>query len=708
MNKVMRIHRALLCGLAVCGMPLAAQTPLSLYNGTSMLGWNGVGSWSPAGGMLSSSGTDSRHILTAMPFGDFSLQFEYNQSGTPGTKLRVWASREDRGGVVIDLDSSNPRVKTGGVEGGTPSPLNALLPGWHKVQVDASRGQLTVRVDGASAGSASNLGARAGYIGFEASGAGAVQFRGIKLTPLSLTGIFNGSDLTGWKAVEHRPGSNGGVGHTMEKTLTLGMGGGSTKPHAAKWTVRGGAIHGEDGPGGLEYSSVEDAIVQLSVSVKGSIKSENFTSISFRGVPGQLTGGYEVGLGPYGGGINPVVKHAASNVSTPLDETIVVAGRTIAVWINGNLITVHVDPRPEAAATAQGAKTSAGSLTLLLPNNGEQIDVPRISMAPLPKLYGSDLHAPPAPVPSTQPAAGTTPAVAPTPVEAALIEQQKASAKESSDDKATKQRTAALMSQALTTTDPEQQMSLYGQVVQLDPSNAAAVQGFKEAQAKVQAAQATEQKSEQAQINQQQDSQTREQQTTNSLVQAQSAFLGGHFAQASTALALAERLSPDNPMVRDLRSRINAASSLRSRLFFLGGGAGLLGLAGLFALWMRRRGLQRHPVLELTRGLDEGRHYALDKDVIRIGAVAQDGGQKNDIVVRDIEHAISRFHCEIARKNGQLYVIDLKSSNGTTLGGKPLIPGQAALLRKGDRITLANSVEMRFGYDRRRKSETTS
>ena len=74
-------------------------------------------------------------------------------------------------------------------------------------------------------------------------------------------------------------------------------------------------------------------------------------------------------------------------------------------------------------------------------------------------------------------------------------------------------------------------------------------------------------------------------------------------------------------------------------------------------------------MLELTRGFEEGRLYPIDKDLVRIGAVAQNGAQKNDIVIQDMEHSISRFHCEVARKNGQLYVTDLKSSNGTRLNG---------------------------------------
>jgi pSer/pThr/pTyr-binding forkhead associated (FHA) protein len=124
---------------------------------------------------------------------------------------------------------------------------------------------------------------------------------------------------------------------------------------------------------------------------------------------------------------------------------------------------------------------------------------------------------------------------------------------------------------------------------------------------------------------------------------------------------------------------------------------------GIVAAWLRRRKMQRYPVLEITRGLDQGQIYPIEKDVIRIGAVAQDGGQRNEIIIRDIEHAVSRFHCEIVKRDGQLYVSDLNSSNGTCVNGASIKPGNPELLRKGSRILLAHAVELRFGYDRTAK-----
>ena len=256
------------------------------------------------------------------------------------------------------------------------------------------------------------------------------------------------------------------------------------------------------------------------------------------------------------------------------------------------------------------------------------------------------------------------------------------------------------MTQALGSSDPQQQKDLYEQVMRLDPANPNAMAGFREAQGKLQ-----EKANADAQVVKGEDTQrANEEQANASLVKAQSAFLGGHLSEASGALSVAERLMPGNPVARELRSRIGAAQSQRSRLLMLGSGVGVLSLLAALSLWLRRRRLQRFPVLEVTSGIDAGRSFRIDKDQTRIGAVPQDGGQKNDIVVRDVEHAVSRFHCEIVRRNGQLYVQDLTSSNGTRVDGERLKPGSAALLRRGTRIEMAGTVELRFGYDKGKKT----
>ncbi len=700
-----KIALRILGGLAVASAlagSAAGQTPLTLFNGTSMLGWNPRGFWTTSAGLLATSGTVSRGITSAVPFANFSLVFDYNETTPMQAKLRLWAPKEGAGGAYVDLDMSGAGAKVGGVEGATPSPLPIVGNGWHHVQVEAMQGGLSVRVDGAQAGTSSGVGVRAGYLGWEVNGNGTFQVRNVKLIPRSLTPAFNGTDLGGWKMVAHDPAASGGIGHTMIKTMTFGIGGGSTKPHSAKWTVQAGAMHGEDGPGGLEYSTpVEDAIVELTAQVKGSIKQEHFTGVGLRDQAGKLGGGYLVGVGPYSGGIDDLVKRPLGKNGSRVQETIVIAGRTMAVWEAGNLVTVHTDPRPESDRVSVGAKTTGGALTLILPEDSG-IDVQQIAMVALPKGYGSAVAIAPPPPPTPTAATVATSAVpaGASAAETALLQQQATTVKQQQDDRTAKQKVAGLMASALATTDPQQQMNLYQQVVQLDPSNVPAVQGYKDAQSKAQSIAAAQAQAIAAQSTADQNTQTREQQVNGSIVKAQSAMFAGHVAEASSALMVAERLAPDNPIARDLRNRINATSSLHTRLLYLGSGAGILGLVALGIVWFRRKRLKRYPMLEQTQGLDVGTLYPLEKDTVKIGAVAQDGGQKNDIVIRDVEHAISRFHCEVTRQNNQLYVTDLSSRNGTKLEGKTLPAGQPMLLRTGGRILLADSVELRFGYAR--------
>ncbi len=697
---------SIFCLCMLLAAPMRAQAPLNLFNGASLLGWNPHGAWSATAGAITTNGGGDRNVMTAVPFGDFDLQFEYNESVPMGAEFRMWATREGSGGVTVDLDISGAKNGVGGIQGVSKSSMATVSQGWHKVQVNASHGTLGVKVDGQPAGSGSGLTGRGGYLGFRSNGTGQLAVRGVRLSPLNLSSDFNGSDLGGWKSIARAPDAKSGVGHSATKVLTLGMGGGNTKPHEAKWTVRSGAIHGEAGPGALEYGQpAEDAVLQLTSIYHGNVKAEDMTALAVRNTPGQMGTGYAVGIGPYAGAVDHLAKHGFGAAGAAVEQTIVIGGRTIATWVNGNLVSVSSDPRPESGDSAQGARTQAGSLQLMLPGDNAQIDVVKLTGATLTKPYGLSPKAPTPPPQTPPPTAGgpvVTPAANPgdSVTANALLQQQKEQQDKDKEEKANKQKVASLMGQAVRSQNPQEQENLYEQVMAIDPANPNAMAGIKDAQAKQQQQQTAHQ---QVATNDDQEKQ-RQQQTNTSLLNAQSAFLGGRLSEASRALSIAERLSPGNPLVHELRTRISASQSLRNRLFFLGTGTGVVALLAGISLWWRRRKLQRFPVLEVTSGVDAGRSFRIDKDQTRIGAVPQDGGQRNDIVVRDVEHAISRFHCEVVKRNGQLFLQDLNSSNGTRVDGERLKPGESALLRKGTKIELAGTVELRFGYDRAKKS----
>ncbi len=92
--------------------------------------------------------------------------------------------------------------------GGHP-PSARLRIGWHHVQIEASQGSISVKVDGQPAGTASGSGARAGYLGWEVNRVPATfQVRNGEADSAGpYAPAFNGTDLGGWKPGRARSGS---------------------------------------------------------------------------------------------------------------------------------------------------------------------------------------------------------------------------------------------------------------------------------------------------------------------------------------------------------------------------------------------------------------------------------------------------------------------------------------------------------------------
>jgi pSer/pThr/pTyr-binding forkhead associated (FHA) protein len=66
---------------------------------------------------------------------------------------------------------------------------------------------------------------------------------------------------------------------------------------------------------------------------------------------------------------------------------------------------------------------------------------------------------------------------------------------------------------------------------------------------------------------------------------------------------------------------------------------------------------------------------------------ARTGGNEYD-VVRDLERMISRFHCEIHKRDGKFFLIDCGSANGTRVDGERAKPGTPMRVKTGERLEL--------------------
>ncbi len=83
--------------------------------------------------------------------------------------------------------------------------------------------------------------------------------------------------------------------------------------------------------------------------------------------------------------------------------------------------------------------------------------------------------------------------------------------------------------------------------------------------------------------------------------------------------------------------------------------------------------------------LADGRRVALEKDVLRIGRALD-----NDLV---LEHdSVSRHHAELHRERGRFRLVDLGSTNGTRIDGRPVVQ---ETLASGATIEVG-AVAMRF------------
>jgi hypothetical protein len=271
---------------------------------------------------------------------------------------------------------------------------------------------------------------------------------------------------------------------------------------------------------------------------------------------------------------------------------------------------------------------------------------------------------------------------------------------QSPEEKAQKEEVRGLTAQALSASTPEEAVRVNRQILLINPGDFPAQQRLDKAQEKIDRAAADRDKAARDQQGVAAQAQANQVRRDALLRQIEESLIQGRPDQAKTSLNDAERLGAAGPEVSRLRAII--LDRLRSRLLTrIGlGSLGLFGLAGFLAVILRRRGRKLTPFLVAIDGVDKGKRYLLNQDVTHIGAVAMDAGKKNEILVRDPDRKVSRFHCEVHKRGDALYVIDLNSSNGTFLRNRRLQPGVAVRVRDGHRIALGNAVELEVRVER--------
>ena len=699
----------------------AQEGYIVLHDGESNLGWAGDGAaFTAGGGSLAIDGTGL--LRTLSPFADFILRFEVRAATpTANVGLILRANREGAPkdtGYEVQLGSGDAEWPFGSIVG--QAKANGALPtaAWIAMEVEANGGSMVVRAQNRVVASASGLQVAPGLMVIEANRGGKVEIRNVRLKPLNPQLLFNGTDLSGWKSTGTAPKQGGGLG----KMLGLGKG----KAKEVKWTVGGGSIHGEDGPGQLEsLLPLGDFLLQAEVRIN-SKKNENKKRyvLLVRGDAGALGTGYEVNLQPGAvGGLGPLAtsKRSLGKVNQFSTVTVSAYNRHFDVWVDGVLTASADDVRAEGVNPKKDARTTPGAVAFYSPEDDANLDIRSVKVVQLPKVLGhvkrqaaqsasalgasatTAMTLPPVPVTPQAPAAAAG-AGGKDPQLALLQEQMKQQQADKQKQETQKQQVSGLLQAALKTNDPAAQIGLYDQILAVDPDNQIAFNARKEAQVKIDAGQAQKSEQQQKAAAVLADVAQKEKDFAGNLDKAQSAFLAGNLVVADQALSAAEKVFPGNPAAAQIRQRLDAARGRASSIFTLGAAGLGAGVLGVLAWFFMARG-QKDPFIEITVGLDKGKKFNVDQPVLKLGAIAEDGGQKNDVVLRDAERMVSRFHAEIHQQNGKLYVIDANSSNGTFVDKKRIAAGKPVLLAKGSQVSFGGTCAVKIGFEKRSKDK---
>src|SRR5262249_48660312 len=101
-----------------------------------------------------------------------------------------------------------------------------------------------------------------------------------------------------------------------------------------------------------------------------------------------------------------------------------------------------------------------------------------------------------------------------------------------------------------------------------------------------------------------------------------------------------------------------------------------------------------HAMLVIERGRSVGKQFMLTDKESQIGRWDADGGVFPDVDLDadDPEAKVSRRHARISLREGQYFVEDLGSTNGTFVNrGRRLMPGVAQVLKDGDEIIVGKT-----------------
>ena len=260
------------------------------------------------------------------------------------------------------------------------------------------------------------------------------------------------------------------------------------------------------------------------------------------------------------------------------------------------------------------------------------------------------------------------------------------------------------LNREVTVRNAEERLELWKMILLIDPNHLEARMGFDRARDDLTEARAQEAAARESEV-------SAEEAKAERLRLAETALYRADFGRADNLIEEVLEMDADDPRARSLQQAVRTSRAARSatRLWLVAGILlGVLGLVGgiwLLLRWRRRRqaeaefGASAPPegaFVQVVEGVGQGLLVPLQGDIFRIGAAdSEQAERRNDLILSDAGALISRYHCEVLRRDRGFVLLD-HSLNGTTLNGKPLARGGQQSLRDGDEVVLAGTSKLKF------------
>lgn len=337
---------------------------IGLFDGDSTFGWRATSdaNWKVDAGVISVSEGKGGLLRTTSQFDDFELkvQFKIEADTNSGIFIRTSPKPRNPANDCYEINLAQKKV--------SPFPTGTLVKRetgedvsegdsdwfdrWHELYIKADGASIVVTVDGTETTNYSDpKGEKAlgrGYIGLQLN-SGLAQFKSIRLRPLNVAPMFNGSDLKGWKT-NQKLASDFKVTDAGEMNILSGR----------------GQIESETSFGDFVFS------MQCKTNAEGLN-----SGVFFRCIPGDLMNGYEsqiqnqfkdsdrskpVDCGTGGIFRRSVSRRVNANDMEWFSKTIIANGPRIAVWVNGYQVTDWSDQRKPNENPRRGQRLEAGTI----------------------------------------------------------------------------------------------------------------------------------------------------------------------------------------------------------------------------------------------------------------------------------------------------------------------------------------------------------